>query len=397
MKIVIAPDAYKENLSALEVARALERGIRRVIPDAECIKLPMADGGEGTVDAVISARGGRRVRKSVMGPLGHPVRASYGLLDDGHTAVIEIAAASGLPLVPLNQRNPLKTTSYGSGELIRAALARNVQRIIVGLGGSATNDAGVGMAQALGVRFYGSNGAELAAGVAGGGLGRIESIDMRSRNAALATTELIVATDVENKLIGKTGAAAVFGPQKGASAAQVRKLEQNLAHLGRIIERDLSLKVLSLPGGGAAGGLGAGMVAFAGGTLVSGVRLVGELVGLEGHLASADLVITGEGRIDRQTAFGKAPAGVAAAAADYGIPVVAVGGGLADDARSVFSHGIDALESAVVRDMGLDEALLNARKHVRDAGERVAKWLVLGQRMAACKDQTNARKSAKTS
>jgi glycerate 2-kinase len=382
VKIVLAPDSFKESLSALEVATALEVGIRRVFPNVECIKVPMADGGEGTVDAMVSATGGRRLFKYVMGPLGERVRATYGLLGDRRTAVIEMAAASGLPLVPSNRRNPLKTTSFGTGELIRAALGKGARRVIIGIGGSATNDGGAGMAQALGVRFRDTSGAIIADGIAGGGLRPIHSIDLGQRIDDLAEAEILVACDVQNTLVGKSGATAVYGPQKGATAAQVAKLDQNLRHFGRLIERDLGIKVLTLKGGGAAGGLGAGLVAFAGGQLRSGVDLVVEAVDLPHHLDGADLVITGEGRIDSQTVFGKTPAGVAAAAARLRVPVVAVGGGLADDARTVFAHDIDALESAIVRDIELPFAMQRSKRYLRDAGERIAKWIVLGQKMA---------------
>lgn len=382
VKIVLAPDSFKESLSALEVATALEVGIRRVLPAVECVKVPMADGGEGTVDALVAATGGRHHYKSVMGPLGERVRARYGLLGDGKTAVIEMAAASGLPLVPATKRNPLKTTSFGTGELIRAALSKGARRIIIGLGGSATNDGGAGMAQALGIRLRDTHGRVLTDGAAGGMLHRIHSLDLEQRIDDLNDAEILIACDVQNSLVGKMGASAVYGPQKGANTTQVAELDKKLRHFGRLIEHDLGIKVLGLAGGGAAGGLGAGLVAFAGGQLRSGVELVIDAVGLVDHLTHADLIITGEGRIDAQTAFGKTAAGVAAAAVQMQVPVVALGGGLADDARKVFSIGIDALESAIVRDVDLAMAMKYAKKYVRDAGERIAKWIVLGRKMA---------------
>lgn len=381
MKIVLAPDSFKESLRAIEVATALERGIRRVLPEVECVKLPMADGGEGTLEALISARGGRRVSKTVMGPLGERHRATYGLLSCGKTAVVEMAAASGLHLVPPKRRHPLETTSFGTGELIRAALEKGVSRIIVGIGGSATNDGGAGMAQALGIRFYDKAGLMLADGVAAGSLDRVHTIDCEGRIAALDQTEILVACDVRNKLVGKFGASVIYAPQKGASDAEVRKLERNLRHFGKVMEQAFKIKIFSLRGGGAAGGLGAGLVAFAGGQLRTGVELVAELVGLSQHLSGADLVITGEGRIDSQTGFGKTPAGVAQAARRLSVPVIAVGGSLAIDARSVFSHGVDALESATVRDMDLAGAIESSRKNLCDAGERIAKWIILGQKL----------------
>jgi glycerate 2-kinase len=382
MKIVIAPDSFKENLTSLEVAAALERGIKRVRPRARCIKVPMADGGEGTVQSLVDATGGKIVKKRVMGPLGEPVTARYGILGDGTTAAIEMAEASGLPLVPRERRDPLRTTTYGTGELILDAIERGVSAIIIGIGGSATVDGGAGMAQALGVSFLGGNGRAIGEPVCGGILERISEIDMHELDPRVRKTRITIACDVENPLCGPRGAARVFGPQKGATPEMIEVLDRNLRHLGALIKRDLGIDVMRIAGGGAAGGLGAGLIAFAKARIKRGVDLVSDAVDLAKHLRGADLVITGEGRVDFQTAFGKTPSGVAKAARRLKIPVVAVGGGLADDARGVFEHGIDALEAGAARDMDLAEALRLSRGHLENAGERVMRLIVIGERMA---------------
>ncbi len=381
MKIVIAPDSFKENLTSLQVGKAIEKGIRRVLPKARVDIVPMADGGEGTVQSLVDATGGKIIRKKVTGPLGAPVTARYGLLGDGQTAVIEMAEASGLPLLPRDKRDPLKATTYGTGELLLDAIKRGASSIIVGLGGSATVDGGVGMAQALGVRFIDKSGRELAPRAGGGALAQIAAIDSRQIAPGVRKTRVIVACDVDNPLCGRKGAAHVFGPQKGASPEMVKRLDANLKNLGMVIKKDLKKDVLKLAGAGAAGGLGAGLVAFTGARLKSGVDIVIEATGLAAHLKGADLVITGEGRVDFQTAFGKTPAGVAKTARRQKIPVVAIGGGLADDARGVFEHGIDALDSAAARDMSLEEALRLSREHLANAGERVIRMIQIGQRM----------------
>lgn len=383
MKIVIAPDSFKENLTSLEVASAIERGIKRVRPRAKCTKVPMADGGEGTVQSLVDATGGKIVKKRVMGPLGDPVMARYGILGDGTTAVIEMAEASGLPLVPRERRNPLKATTYGTGELILDAIERGASAIIIGIGGSATVDGGTGMAQALGVSFLGEDGHAIAEPGCGGLLDRITEIDLHEIDPRVRKTRITIACDVENPLCGPRGAAKVFGPQKGASPEMVEVLDRNLRHLAALIKRDLGVDVLRVEGGGAAGGLGAGLIAFARAKLKRGVDLVIDAVGLAKHLRGADLVITGEGRVDSQTAFGKTPSGVAKAARKLKVPVVAIGGGLADDARGVFEHGIDALEAGAARDMDLSEALRLSRGHLENAGERVMRLILIGERMAA--------------
>ncbi|MBI5616176.1 MAG: glycerate kinase [Gammaproteobacteria bacterium] len=377
MKILIAPDSFKESLSSLAVAAALERGLRRALPAVDVVKVPMADGGEGTVDALVAATGGRVIRRRVTGPLGKSVQAAFGLLGDGRTAIVEMAAASGLPLVPPRLRNPLRTTSYGTGELMRHALALGARRLVIGIGGSATNDGGAGMAQALGAVLRDARGRVISTPASGGMLDRVAGIEL----PALAGIDIEVACDVRNPLVGPRGASAIFGPQKGATSAMVARLDRNLAHFGAVLEGVAGRKLLKMPGGGAAGGMGAGLVGVAGARLRPGVELVMDTVGLRGRMAGVDLVITGEGRIDYQTVFGKTPAGVAALAGELGIPVVAVGGGLADDAARLFAHGVGALESAVVRPLDLDEALENSSKFLISAGERIGRWLLLGTRL----------------
>jgi glycerate kinase len=383
MKIVIAPDSFKENLTSLEVANELEAGFKRVWPDATYVKVPMADGGEGTVDSLVAATGGSLVTREVTGPMGEKVQATYGLLGDGKTAVIEMAAASGLPLVPRGERNPLLTTTYGTGELIADAISRGVNEIIVGLGGSATNDGGAGMAQALGVRFLGVDGTPIAGYLAGGRLHEIIAIDMSAVNPGLAGVKVNVASDVTNPLCGENGASAVYGPQKGATPEMVAALDINLAYLASLIQRDVGVDILNVPGAGAGGGIGAGVIAFAKAELKRGVELLVAATKLDDQMKGADLAVTGEGRVDFQTAFGKTPAGVAASARRHGVPVVAIGGGLSDDARGVFEHGIDGLEAATSNPMPLETALKNARHNLQNAAERVARMIVIGQSMVA--------------
>ena len=382
MKIVIAPDSFKESLTSMEVATELETGLRRVWPDAVCIKIPMADGGEGTVQSLVDATGGDIVTCSAQAPLGNVITASYGLLGGGKVAVIEMAEASGLPLVPRDKRNPLLASTYGTGQVIADALQRGVEEVIIGLGGSATNDGGAGMAQALGVRFYTNDGALISDPLGGGGLAAIARIDMTHVNPALKRLKVNVACDVTNPLTGPKGASHVYGPQKGATPAMVEELDRNLRHFADLIRRDVGRDVEAQPGAGAAGGMGAALIAFTGGTLKRGIELVVEATKLEDHMAGADLALTGEGRVDFQTAFGKTPSGVAAAARKFGVPVVAIGGGLSEDARGVFEHGIDGLAAATVNPMDLETAIRKSRQNLQDAAERVARLIVIGQRLA---------------
>jgi len=327
MKIVIACDSFKEALAAAEACEAVARGVRRAWPDAAVDLIPMADGGEGTVATLVAATRGTIREATVTGPLGEPVKAAWGLLGgDRRTAVLEMAAASGLGLVPRTRRNPLITTTYGTGQLILSAIEAGAREIIIGIGGSATNDGGAGAAQAIGVRFFDGEGRPCPPGLSGGGLEDVDRIDLAARDPRVAATTIRTACDVDNPLCGPRGAAAVYSPQKGATPEQVGLLDRNLAHLADLIRRDLHVDVRHLPGAGAAGGLGAGLVAFFGATLQPGVRLVMEAVGFMERIADADLIITGEGRIDRQSMMGKVIAGVGHAAKAAGVPVIALTG-----------------------------------------------------------------------
>lgn len=370
MKIIIAPDSFKESLSALVVAEQIEEGFRKIFPDAEYVKLPMADGGEGTVAALVAATGGRVIEAQVTGPLGEKTAAFYGVTGDGRTAVIEMAAAGGLALVPSALRNPMKTTSYGTGELIRLALDAGLRDLLVGIGGSATNDGGAGMLQALGVRLLDGQGQEVGPG--GGCLDQVARIDCSGLDSRLEPCRISVACDVDNSLTGARGASAVFGPQKGASPEMVARLDANLGHFSRLVARDLGVEVADIPGAGAAGGMGAALLAFLGAELRPGIDVVSKVVGLERLLVGAQLLITGEGRIDSQTVFGKTPVGVARMAKRQGVPVIALAGSLSADAAVVYPHGIDALFSVVPGVCSLDDALSGAAQNVRSTARNIA-------------------------
>lgn len=370
VKIVIAPDSFKESLSALEVAESIERGFKRVIPDAQYIKIPMADGGEGTVQSLVDATGGEIISKTVTGPLGKPVEAFFGILGNKTTAVIEMAAASGLHLVPVGERNPLVTTTRGTGELIAAALDYGVNHLIIGLGGSATNDGGAGMAKALGARLLDKNGIEIGEG--GGALDRLASIDLSNFDPRLAHVKIEAACDVDNPLTGEKGASAIFGPQKGATQEMVAQLDQNLSHYATIIEQDLGKKIKDIPGAGAAGGLGGGILAFLPSKLKRGVEIVIEATGLSQMIADAALVITGEGKIDSQTIYGKTPIGVAKTAKKHGIPVIGIAGNVSNDSHVVYEHGIDAVFSIVPGVIVLEDAFKYAAEYVERTAANIA-------------------------
>ncbi|MGG7782236.1 glycerate kinase [Klebsiella aerogenes] len=376
MKIVIAPDSYKESLSALDVATAIETGFREIYPHAEYVKVPVADGGEGTVEAMVAATQGHIVQVSVTGPLGEPVNAFYGLSGDMRCAYIEMAAASGLESVPPTRRNPLLTTSWGTGELIRHALDAGVSQIIIGIGGSATNDGGAGMAQALGAKLLSAGQQQIAPG--GGALETLARIDLSELEPRLADCRIDVACDVTNPLTGPQGASAVFGPQKGATAAMIERLDRGLQHFAQIIDRDLDIDVLNLEGGGAAGGMGAALYAFCGANLRPGIEIVTDALGLAELVADADLVITGEGRIDSQTIHGKVPVGVAKVAKRFNVPVIGIAGSLTADVGVVHQHGLDAVFSVLYSVCTLDEALANAAANVRMTARNVAAVLEMG-------------------
>ncbi|CAI0817531.1 MAG TPA: glycerate kinase [Serratia grimesii] len=381
-KVVIAPDSFKESLSALEVAEAIERGFRQVYPQAQYVKLPMADGGEGTVDSMVAATGGEIVRVEVTGPLGQPVQAFYGLLGDGETAVIEMAAASGLHLAPKALRDPRITTSYGTGELILAALDRGVKAIILGIGGSATNDGGAGMMQALGARLLDDKQNPLLPG--GAALAQLAQIDLSEVDPRLQQVSVTAACDVDNPLCGPHGASAVFGPQKGATPEMVTQLDSALSHFGSLLQQATGREVINTPGAGAAGGMGAALLGMLNARLRPGIEIVIETLRLEEALCDADLVITGEGRLDSQSIHGKTPIGVARVAKRHGLPVIGIAGSLSKDYQVVHQHGIDAAFSVLDRIVTLDEALTEAADNLEVTARNVAAvWqLAQGQNMA---------------
>ncbi|HAS8544662.1 TPA: glycerate kinase [Vibrio vulnificus] len=370
MKIIIAPDSYKESLTAMDVAIAIEKGFKQVLPDAHYVKLPMADGGEGTVQSMVDATGGTIIEHTVTGPLGQRVDGFFGLLGEGKTAVIEMAAASGLHLVTPDQRNPLITTTFGTGELIKAALDHGVKHIIVGIGGSATNDGGIGMAQALGIKLLDAHGNALGHG--GGELAKLATIDCSQLDPRLAQVRLEVACDVDNPLCGTKGASAVFGPQKGATPEMVKILDENLAHYAAIIKQQLGADVRDMAGAGAAGGMGAALLGLLNAELRPGIEIVMDAVRLDEIVADADLVITGEGRIDSQTIHGKTPIGVARTAKKHGLPVIGIAGCLSADCGVVHEHGLDAVFAVVNRSVDLPTALAEAAENVELTARNVA-------------------------
>ena len=353
MKIVVAPDSFKGSLTAVEVSDAIGQGVREIFPEAEIVKIPMADGGDGTVQCLVNATGGKILREKVTGPLGDEVLASYGILGDKKTAVIEMAEASGLTLVPENKRNPLITTTYGTGQLIKAALDQGCRKMIIGIGGSATNDGGAGMVQALGAKLLDKDGEEI--GFGGGELKKLNRIDISNLDNRLSDTKVLVASDVNNPLCGPKGASRIYGPQKGATPELIEELDKSLSHFAEIIKRDLNKDIKDIPGAGAAGGLGASLIAFLDAELKSGIEIIIEIVKLEQAIKDADLVITGEGKIDSQTIYGKAPIGVAKIAKKYNIPVIAVAAIIGDDANIVHQHGIDNLIKVSEPPMSLTE------------------------------------------
>jgi len=377
MKILLAPDSFKGSLSAAQAAEAMAVGVRRARPDAEIVLLPLADGGEGTVEALVLATGGRRKTLRVRGPLGEPVEAMYGLLGpDGKTAVIEMAAAAGLPLVPPDRRDPRRTTTWGVGELLRRVAEAGVKRIIVGLGGSATNDGGAGALQALGVRFLDAGGQSLPAPLAGADLARLARIEAADLPALFAGVEIVIASDVTNLLLGPIGASAVYGPQKGADAAMVVELDAALTNYAAVLRRDLGKDVSGLPGAGAAGGMGAGLMALLDARMQSGIDLVLDAARFEAQAAGADWLLTGEGRIDAQTLHGKTIMGILGRCRPLGIPVVAFGGAVDDGAgEPLAAAGLRAAFPIISSPMSLEDAMRDAGALLTQAVARVVRLL----------------------
>jgi glycerate 2-kinase len=379
MKILVCPDKFKECLNAGNVATHIRNGILRGHPEADCKIVPLADGGEGTVEAMREATGGRIENVQVHDPLMRSVNAGLGISGDGKTAVIEMAAASGLALLTQEERNPLFTTTYGTGELIRYALDKGCSEIVVGIGGSATVDGGVGMAQALGISFTDDTGWEIAHG--GGQLDGLMKIDLSNRDPRIGHCRILVACDVTSPLTGPHGAAHVFGPQKGASPEMVLRLENNLKHLARVVRDELHAEVEKIPGSGAAGGLGAGILAFLGGELKPGFDVISQAVKLEEWIHWADLVITGEGKMDFQTSFGKAPAGVAAMAKKHKKNVIAFTGAICEGMDRFQQIGFDAVIPITDKPMTLEQSMGEAGRLLENTAERVMKLILLGQRM----------------
>ena len=372
-KYVVAPDSFKESMTAKEVCDAMEKGIKEADSAAEVIKVPMADGGEGTVDSLVDATHGQRVIVEVTGPLGNKISASYGILGNGTTAVIEMAKASGLEIVEKKKRNPMITTTFGTGELIRDALDHNVKEIIIGLGGSSTNDGGSGMAQALGAKLLDQNNHQIPFG--GGNLDKLDKIDISNLDSRLQDVKIILASDVTNPLIGKEGASRVFGLQKGATPEMVEKLENNLQHYAKIVKRDLNKDVASLSGAGAAGGLGAGLMAFTTCKIRQGVDIAIEVTKLEEKIRDADYVFTGEGGTDFQTKFGKTPYGVAKLGKKYHKPVISLAGYLGEGIDSLYSEGFTAIFGIIPGACDLPTALKNGPSNVARTTENIVRLL----------------------
>ena len=375
MKMVLAPDSFKGSLTAEQACKAMEEGALRVFSAAEIVAVPMADGGEGTTEALVAATVGQMRTIVGTGPLpeGEKIAGKFGLLGDGKTAVVEMAQLSGLPLVPVEDRNPLYTTTYGTGEMIAVALAEQVTGLIVGVGGSATNDCGAGMAQALGVKFFDSDERELADPMTGRSIGRVARVDLSDLHPGVARCRIDVACDVDNPLLGPRGAAAVYAPQKGAGPADIRQLEENLVRFIDVVEARIGRRVRDEPGAGAAGGIAAGLMAFLGGRLRPGVDIVLGACGLAGKLVGADLVLTGEGRIDAQTANGKTVSGVARVARAAGVPVIALAGGVGEGIEALQPLGLRAIRTLAPASMPVTQAMARGRELLTDATERVVR------------------------
>ncbi|HDR4896807.1 TPA: glycerate kinase [Bacillus cereus] len=379
MKVVIASDSYKESLKAIEVCEAIERGFRAIFPNAKYVKIPIGDGGEGTVESLVDATGGRIISISVTGPLRESVQAFYGVSKDKKTAFIEMAAASGLQHVPVEKRNPLITTTKGTGELILHALNQGAEYIILGLGGSATNDGGAGMLAALGVRFINDKGEVIDP--SGGTLHSIVAIDFSQMDPRFKGVKIEAACDVDNPLVGMQGASFVFGRQKGANVEMMKELDENLKHYAYILKRYVSSDVSEIPGAGAAGGMGAAVISVLKGDLRRGIEIVLDYTNFDKHIEDADLIITGEGRIDEQTAYGKAPVGVAGRAKRFSVPVIAIGGSVSSDYSAVYEKGIDAVFSITTRPMTLEEAYRVAEENIEMTTKNIATvWKIASEK-----------------
>lgn len=375
--VLLAPDSFKESMTAKEVCEAMERGIKKANSTISCIHLPMADGGEGTMQSLVDATNGKIYTANVVGPLGCEIKAEYGILGDGETGIVEMASSSGIHLVPPKERNPLITTSYGTGQLIKACLEHRVKKILIGIGGSATNDGGLGAIQALGGKFLDSKGNVL--GFGGGELGKLSTIDLANLDKRLKDIKVEVACDVNNPLCGEQGASSVFGPQKGADSEMIKVLDDNLMHYAEIIREKLGVDVLNVPGAGAAGGFGAGLMAFLNGTIRKGIDVVIEYSKLEEKICHADMVWTGEGSIDFQTQFGKTPIGVAMVSKKYNKPVVALAGRVGSDIDILYDKGIDSIFSILTNVTNLEQALKSGQENIEKTAENIVRVMNLTQ------------------
>ena len=372
MKVVISPDSFKESMSAKEVCDCVERGILSIFPEWEIKKVPMADGGEGTLESLIDATNGKIYNEETLNPLGEKIISKYGILGDKNIAIIEMASTSGIELIPSEKRNPYITTTYGTGQLMLKALDHDVERIILGIGGSATTDGGAGMLQALGAKLTDENGREI--GFGGFELGKLAKIDFSNLDERLRKVEILVACDVSNPLTGKNGAAHVFGPQKGATPQMVEVLDNNLSHYAKIVKRDLNMEINDVQGAGAAGGLGAGLLTL-GGILKKGIEIVIDAADLEEKLKDADLVITGEGGMDKQTIYGKTPFGVAELAKKYNIPVIGIAGNLGNGYEILYDNGFDAIFSIMPGVRTLEAALASGSVNVENTVRNIFRAL----------------------
>lgn len=367
---VLAPDSFKESMSAEQACQAMQRGVLQVFPDACCIAVPMADGGEGTVEALLRSLDGQGITCMVTGPLvTQQVSTYFAIVDYGRTAVLEMAKANGIHLLAAEQRNPMLTSTYGTGEMIKQALDRGIEKIIIGLGGSVTNDGGAGMAQALGVQFFNSTGEAIQ--VCGGNLDQINQIDISQLDARLKNTEILIASDVNNPLCGLNGASTIFAPQKGATPDMVKQLDQNLSHFAELVAQQVGRDIREVAGAGAAGGLGYGLLAFAQAKIQSGVELMIKQVQLKDKIAQADYVLTGEGKIDNQTSLGKTPFGVAQIARQFNKPLLAFAGQVGEGIEPLFAAGFTQIVGINPPDCHLQEALKNADQNLAQSVEKV--------------------------
>ncbi|AWK49979.1 glycerate kinase [Clostridium beijerinckii] len=373
--IALAPDSFKESMTAKEVCEAMERGIKKANSNISCIHIPMADGGEGTMQSLVDATDGKIYSLEVVGPLGNKVEAQYGILGEGEIGILEMASASGIQLVHPEKRNPLLTTTYGTGQLIKACLDHGVKKLLIGIGGSATNDGGAGVIQALGGKLLDKQGNELAFG--GGELGKLSTIDLNNFDSRLKDVIVEVACDVNNPLCGERGASNVFGPQKGATQEMIGTLDDNLKHYADIIKKQLGKNVLDEPGAGAAGGLGAGLLAFLNGTLKRGIEMVIEYAGLEEKVKDAHMVWTGEGSIDFQTQYGKTPLGVATVAKKHNKPVIALAGRVGEGIDILYEGGIDSIFGITKGATSLEEALVKGQENIEKTAENIIRLMNL--------------------